>query len=161
MKWHMSATGERALTTDSPHPPRVGQERRSRGVDTGDEGSRGEEGGRGEEKRGDTRGGVARRRRIRGNRKREGTREEIRGGEEKRSHLTSITTEPRQEPGSSRTMDSYAAIKKHVVDLYLLAWRDGCHILLSREGCLQNSVCNNSPSLKIYFWRRSEVWKDQ
>lgn len=48
-------------------------------------------------------------------------------------------------------MDSYAAIKKHVVGLYLLARRDGCHILLSREGCLQNKVCNNSPRLKIFF----------
>lgn len=49
------------------------------------------------------------------------------------------------------TMESYTAIKKHVVGLYLLAWRDGCHLLLSKEGCLQNSIYNNSPSLKNIF----------
>ena len=58
----------------------------------------------------------------------------------------SINMEPLPESGSSQTMESYAAIKKLVVDLYLLAWRDVCCTQLSKEGCLQNTACNNSPS---------------
>lgn len=42
-------------------------------------------------------------------------------------------------------MEPYAALKKYVVDLQLSAWRDAHRILPGKEGCLQHSVCNNSP----------------
>lgn len=101
----------------------------------------GEEGRvKGKEKMGDGRGEVERKRKRGGGAGEAGRDWAERG---KPPESPSIWSPDTNQAPSSSTMESYAAIKKHAVDLYLLAWRDVCQdvYLLAKPRRLLTKPC--------------------
>lgn len=54
-------------------------------------------------------------------------------------------------------MESYAAIKKHVVDLHLLAWRDVCRTQLSKEDAYKAGYVITAQVEKIFLAQKTSL----